>query len=55
MEHITLQQTADFLENATIEQTVEYGHAIVHFGVSEAGSRFVLMNDCNGETVLNMA
>lgn len=52
MRLLNLSQTADFLEAATIEKTIEAGHAIIHTGVSEAGSRFVLVNDCHGQTVL---
>jgi len=52
MRVLNLNQTVDFLESATIKNTIDAGHAIVHMGVSEAGSRFVLINDCNGESVL---
>ena len=55
MQFLTLAETADFLETASIEQTHEAGHAIIHVGVSEAGSRFVLINDYLGQTVLSEA
>lgn len=52
MRMLSLELAADYLEAATIEQTVNEGHAIVHFGMSYAGNRFVLVNNCMGETVL---
>ena len=30
MQHLNLQQTADYLEAATIEHTHDAGHAIIH-------------------------
>lgn len=52
MQHLNLQQAADYLEAATIESTTDHGHAITHTGTSAAGTRFVLANDCDGEAVL---
>lgn len=53
MQQLNLSETADYLEAATIHETHEAGHAIIHIGVSGAGLRFVLINDCWGQTILN--
>lgn len=53
MRHLSLQDTADYLEFATIQHTNDAGHAIVHIGTSEAGRRFVLVNDCFGNSTLS--
>lgn len=53
MQRITLEQVADYLETATIQHTHDLGHAIVHIGVSAAGSRFALMNDMHGNSTLS--
>lgn len=55
MQHMTMQQTADYLEAATIDSTTDSGHAIIHSGISAAGTRFVLVNDCHGRTALTEA
>lgn len=52
MQHLNLQQAADYLEAATIDDTTDTGHAITHTGINAAGTRFVLVNDCHGRTVL---
>ena len=49
---LDLQQTADYLETATIEQTIDTIHAIIHIGVSEVGYKFVLKNSIAGASVL---
>lgn len=49
---LTLEQACDYLQNATVERSVDTGHAITHFGLSAAGARFVMVNDCYGETAL---
>lgn len=53
MQKMNLSETADYLEAATIHETHEAGHAIIHIGVSAAGSRFVLINDYRGQTILS--
>lgn len=53
MERITLEQMADFFEDAVIEHTHDFGHTIVHSGISGSGARFVLLNDCWGESTLS--
>lgn len=53
MKTLTTQETADFLEAATIETSHDAGHAIVHVGISETGSRFVLLNDMRGISVVS--
>jgi len=55
MRLLNLSETADFLETATIEKTIDNGHAIIHTGTNQSGSRFVLMNNTEGETVLTEA
>lgn len=52
MRHLTIEETADFLESAAIEKTEDFGHAIVHYGRDTEGIRFVLLNDVQGETVV---
>ena len=53
MQTMTLSQTADFIETATIEQTHDFGHALVHVGTAPNGQRFVLTNDMHGETSIS--
>lgn len=55
MQMIDLNQAGDILESMTITQTIDAGHAIVHVGTDEHGRRVVLMNDCNGKTVVSLA
>ncbi|WP_165873558.1 hypothetical protein [Parasulfuritortus cantonensis] len=52
MQYLTLEQTADYLEAATIEATHDAGYAIVHIGRNAADTRFVLVNDALGQTVV---
>ncbi len=52
MQQLSIQQTADYLEGAQIEQTIEGNHAVVHFGTNAAGMPFVLINDCWGGCAL---
>lgn len=54
MQHLTLEQAADFLEVATIEKTIDVGHTLVHTGTDEHGARFILMNDLNGNTTVSV-
>lgn len=55
MHHLTIQEVSAFLEAATIEQTIDEGHAIIHTGTTQSGERFVLVNNLQGETVLTVA
>ncbi len=52
MLYLTLEQTADYLEAATIETTVDSGHAIIHMGKNIAGVCFVMINNAKGETTV---
>ena len=52
MKKITLQECADYLESAEIENSFDKGFEIVHTGVSASGSKFVLINDAMGNTLL---
>jgi hypothetical protein len=53
MKSFTMQQAADYLEAATIESTIDAGHAVIHTGINAAGLRFVLINNYFGETVVS--
>ena len=53
MENLTLDQAADLLATATIDNTRDHGHTIVHTGTTETGARFTLMNDCYGHTCVS--
>lgn len=52
MKLLTMQQTADYLELAKIEQTLNKGHALIHIGKTLAGVDFVLVSNMNGEMML---
>lgn len=52
MRQLTMAQAASYLAAATIEHTHDTGHAITHTGTNALGVRFVLVNDCTGQTVL---
>lgn len=52
MRSLTLAEAADYLEEANIEQTIPAGHAVINIGVNALGVRFVLLNDCEGRTVV---
>lgn len=52
MKTLTEAEAADYLEAATIINTMDAGHAIAHLGINGAGIRFMLMNDCGGNTVV---
>lgn len=52
MQHISLEEAANFLEIATIESTQDFGHSVIHSGLSANGAKFVMINDCHGGTVL---
>lgn len=50
MQKLTLEQAANYLEGAIIEHTHDTGDTIIHVGRNAEGVRFVLANDCFGET-----
>lgn len=52
MKFITLTEAADLLETAEIIQSIDAGHAITHIGTDEAGNKFVMLNNCDGETTI---
>jgi len=52
MKKITMQECSDYLEGANIENSFDNGFEIYHMGVAASGLRFVLINDCLGNTVL---
>ena len=53
MNHLTLEQAADYLEAATIDYTRDAGHALTHTGTNAAGARFVMVNDWHGHTTVS--
>ena len=53
MKQLTLQQTAKYLESATIEHTHDVGHALVHIGRNAFGVAFVMANNAQGETTIS--
>jgi len=50
---LTLEDFAEYLEGATIKQTIDLGHAVVHHGITNIGFVFTAMNDCFGNTVVS--
>lgn len=53
---ITLDQAADLLKCATVEETTDLGHTIVHIGdLGTEGDpcRFVMINDAFGNTTVS--
>jgi hypothetical protein len=57
MQHLSIEETADFLESVTIERTFDLGHVLVHLGnvgTDDSPARFVLMTDSSGRTTLAM-
>ena len=54
MRFLAESETADYLAAAIIEQSIDEEHAIIHTGTAYGGDgcRVVLINDCNGQTVL---
>lgn len=55
MKTLTMQQAADYLEDAIIERTHDAGHAVTHTGTNAVGVPFVLVNDYTGKTVVTEA
>jgi hypothetical protein len=55
MRNVTLEHLADFLEAVEIEQTIDAGHVAIHIvnaGTSESPCRYVIVNDCFGNTTI---
>lgn len=52
MRFLSLDETAAYLEAATIEQSIDKGHCFVHIGLNAMGGKFVMMNDAQGDTVV---
>jgi hypothetical protein len=54
MQQLTLEQAADYLEDADLlEEPIRIAHTIINVGVTAAGRRFVLINDCHGYTTVS--
>lgn len=53
MQTMTLQQIADYLNGATVDETIDTGHALIHRGTNAAGTPFVLVNDMHGNSALS--
>ncbi|WP_187427618.1 hypothetical protein [Comamonas sp. Z1] len=52
MRTLTPEETADYLESATVIKSMDAGFAITHTGFNAAGIKFLLMTDYNGETTV---
>lgn len=53
MHTVSLQETSDLLEAATVTQTIDLGQFIAHKGIAADGTAFVLVNGgTNGESIL---
>lgn len=52
MKLLNLQDAADYLETATIEHSHDAGFAVIHSGRTSSGIRFVMVNDCQGDSAL---
>lgn len=52
MRTLTPEETADYLEAATVIKSMDAGFAITHMGTNAAGLKFLLMTDCGGETTV---
>lgn len=53
MKSLSLEQTADYLDTAIIDQSIDEGHAITHIGKNKVGCNFIIVNNCMGETMLS--
>lgn len=53
MRVIGIEEASDYLEVAKVEQTIQLGHAVVNVGVSEAGHRFVMLHDYEGNAAMS--
>ncbi len=52
MRFLNLEQVADHMQGAVIESYNDRGFAVVYAGINRAGSRFVMINSAEGETVV---
>lgn len=52
MRLLTLDETAEYLEFATIQQTHDVGHAFIHIGLNAMGGKFVMVNNAQGDTAV---
>lgn len=50
MKALDLNQVAEYLEHATILQTIDGGFALTHYGITSAGNKFFMVNDTEGRT-----
>lgn len=53
MKSLSLEQVADYLDTAIIDQSIDKGHAIIHIGKNKVGCKFIMVNNCMGETMLS--
>jgi hypothetical protein len=53
MQKLTLEQAADYLEAATVERSHDAGYEIIHVGWNASGTRFIMVNNCYGETSIS--
>lgn len=55
MQKITLQQAADYLEEAAyLEEPIGAGPRVINFGINSDGEEFILINDAMGDSALAM-
>lgn len=50
MQTLSLNEAADFLEEAKLEQSIDLGWTLVHVGINASGQRFVCVTDTVGGT-----
>lgn len=55
MKLVTTEELCDYLEAATVERTIDLGHAVVNHGISAFGHRFTAVHDYRGSAVLTEA
>jgi hypothetical protein len=52
MQNMTLEQAADYIADARITATQDYGFILMHTGINAAGALFVLVNDALGRVAV---
>ena len=53
MKTLSLEQTADYLDAATINQSIDEEHAIILIGKCDTGCKFIMVNNGMGETMVS--
>ena len=52
MKALDLNQVAEYLDEATILQTIDDGFSLIHFGKSNMGNKFFLINNAEGQSAI---